>query len=167
MAVAGTTTTTGPPITEFSPLPVWHPLSDRLRWIKVAALIALLGAGAVHLSWRLDRLIVRVDEMMADPDVYAGEPVLLGNFKVLAIENGEAELWSPWIVVRVRPIPAGLEVGHAVSLSGSFDGKSGVDAEHWRIHRELIVKKAIGILSLLLCLALATWDLWLLRRSRA
>ena len=158
---------TDPPITEPPDLPVWHPLSDRLRWVKVAGLIAILGVGAWHLSWRLDRSIVHIDEMIADPDRYAGEPVLLGNFKVLAIEGDAADLWSPWVVVRARPIPADLEEGHAISLTGTFDGVRGVDAVSWRIHHELLLKKAIGILALLLCLALASWDLWMHGRTRA
>ena len=160
-------TTTAPPITEPPPLPAWHPLSDRLRWAKVAALIALLGVGAWHFAWRLDRTITHVDEMIADPDRHLGDRVLLGNFKVVAIEEDAADLWSPWIVVRARPIPADLELGHAISLAGTFDGVSGVDAITWRIHRELKLKKGIGILSLFLCLALATWDLWMHRRARA
>jgi len=159
--------TADPPTTEPAPLPSWHPLSDRLRWIKVAVLALVLGAGAWHFSWRLDRNIVDVVEMMAAPQEHAGEQVLLGNFKVIAVDGSEAELWSPWVTVRARPVPADLVAGQAISLSGTFDGVSGVDAATWRIHRELLLKKAIGILALLLCATLASWDLWMHRRSRA
>jgi hypothetical protein len=159
--------TTDPPRTAAgpSPLPSWHPLSDRGRWLKVLALAAVLAGGFTHFAWLTDRLTVDVSEMDLEPEAYLGEPVMLGNFKVTAVRDGCADLWSPWAEVSACPIPEDLRVGHPVSLTATYRGRGRVDAVQWRIHRQLKVKKAIGLSALLGVLGLVGWDLR--RRNRA
>ena len=148
-------------------LPPGHPLSDRFRWLKVLALAALLGAGGWHLSWRMDRDVVDVGEMLAAPEAHAGHPVYLGNFKVVSIEADQAELWSPWAVTRAHPVPPDLQVGDAISLRGTFGLDQRIAAAEWKVHEGLLVKKLIGISALGLVLLLVLWELLALRRARA
>lgn len=161
--------TTDPPTTDAAaaPLPAWHPLSDRLRVVKMVMLLGLLALGSCYLAWRLDGEHVDVLEMNIAPDLYAGSDVYLGNFRVMAIGAQSADLWSPWVEVRAHPIPSDLEVGQAVSLVGTFEGPGEVRADEWDIHVHQKTKKAIGVLSLVLVLSLAGWDLWCTRRRRA
>lgn len=141
--------------------------SDRLRGIKIAALAALLLAGGWHLSWRLDRDIVDIGEMLADPGAHAGQPVMLGNFKVVSIDGDQAELWSPWTPAVAYPRPDDLKVGDAISLRGTFQADQRILAEEWSIHHLLWVKKVIGLTGMALTLGLVAWDLVALRRARA
>lgn len=148
-------------------LPPGHPLSDRLRWLKVLFLAALLAASGWHLSWRMDRDVVDVGEMLADPDTHVGGPVLLGNFKVVSIDAEGAELWSPWAVTQASPVPQELQVGDAISLRGTFGPDRRIRASEWKIHELLWLKKLIGLTALALVLLLVTWELLALRRSHA
>lgn len=148
-------------------MPAWHPLSDHLRWLKVLLLAALLAAGGYHLSWRMDRDVVDVGEMLADPAAHVGGPVLLGNFKVVSIGADGAELWSPWAVTHASPVPPELQVGDAISLRGTFGSDQRIEASEWKIHELLWLKKLIGLTALALVLCLVTWELLALRRSHA
>jgi len=106
-----------------------------------------------------------VSEMDADPTAHLGERVMLGNFKVTAIEGECADLWSPWAQVTACPIPADLELGHPVSMSAVYRGEGRVEATTWRIHRQLWIKKVVGLSALMLTVGLVGWDLR--RRGRA
>jgi len=142
-------------------------LSDRHRWLKFAALTVLLLGGGWHLSWRLDRDIVDIGEMLADPDAHVGQPVMLGNFKVVAIRGDEAELWSPWTPALAHPCPAELQVGDAVSLRGTFGADHRILADTWSVHELLWLKKAIGLAAMALVIGLVGFELIALRRPRA
>jgi hypothetical protein len=161
-------TTTAPSTTDIPVL-----LSNRGRVWKITALAGLLLLGGWHLSWRLDRTYVDVGEMMADPSAHQGEDVLLAAFRVLEVQrpgsaDGSAQLWAPWTdPVVATPIPDDLEVGHLVSLDGSFHGEDQVVARQWKIHRRMKVKKAIGLVALAMVVVLAGHDLWTWRRRRA
>jgi hypothetical protein len=141
--------------------------SNRLRWLKIATLGALLLAGGWHLSWSLDREIVDIGEMLADPAAHVGHPVMLGNFKVVSIDGDQAELWSPWTPAVAHPCPAELRVGDAISLRGTFGADQRILADEWSIHDLLWVKKVIGLTGMALALGLVAWELVALRRARA
>ena len=161
---ARTTIVADPPTTDSAPavpngqLPRWHPLSGRWRWIKVLALALLLGIGAVHLTMALDAGVVDVSEMMEDPARYAGRQVYVGQFRVVQVAEGSAELWSPWAVVRAWPVPDDLRRGDVASLVGEFQADSSVRAIEWKIQRLMKLKKAIGLLALLLVVVIGAWD---------
>lgn len=160
--------TTAPSTTDLPTL-----LSNRGRVWKIATLAGLLLLGGLHLSWRLDRAYVDVGEMMAEPGAHQGDTVLLAAFRVVGIDradptNASARLWAPWTdSVTVSPVPDDLEEGHLVSVDGSFHGVDEVVARRWKIHRRMKVKKAIGLVALVLVVGLAGYDLRAWRRQRA
>jgi|ETNmetMinimDraft_26_1059896.scaffolds.fasta_scaffold83132_2 hypothetical protein len=141
--------------------------SDRLRGLKIAALTALLLAGGWHLSWSLDREIVDISEMLADPEAHVGHPVMLGNFKVVSIDGDQVELWSPWTLAVAYPRPDELKLGDAISLRGTFQADQRIRADEWSIHDLLWIKKIIGLSGMALALGLVAWELVALRRARA
>jgi len=147
--------------------PAWHPLSDRLRWLKLPLLLAALIASGVHLGRVGDRETVYVDEMLAEPAQYHGEDVYLGQFRVERIEGDRAWLWSPWVEIAAAPIPAGLAAGDPVSVRGTFQRDGTVQVDTWRVHELLWIKKAVGIVASLGALVLMTMALVRGRRRDA
>ncbi len=155
-------TTTAPPSTDPPAL-----LSDRGRALKIALLVVVLALGGWHLAWRLDVAHFDVAEMMAEPTAHQGDRVMLAAFRVVSIEGDRAELWSPWSEVDASPVPADLEEGQLISMTGTFHGTRSVTAEQWKVHRRMKFKKAIGLAAMVLVVALAVVDLRAWRRGRA
>lgn len=147
-------------------LPHWHPLSDHLRWIKVAALVALLVAAGVYLGWAVDDATVFVEEMFEDPQAHHGAEVYLGQFRVHAVEGDVAELWSPWVQVRVAPVPEWVATGDAVSVTGHFQRDGSVLVDRWVVHELLWVKKLVGVLATLGVFVAGGWVWWREGRRR-